>query len=146
MQEYMRAKSVIFRFQKKTDYLFANPDDPRVRMLAQGAKSHVIMPRLSLRFRTLVDDRLGAHYRTSVALAIAVAKCRGIPEKNIRAVLASFSGLEGRQQIMSMIKEVHVVNDTTATIPDAAASFVQFQEGLDLDASRFRHRPSESRE
>lgn len=125
MEEYIRAKSIIFRFQKKDDYLFANPDDSRVRVLTRGAKSHVILPRLPLQFRKLVDDRLGAHYRNALALAIAVARHYGVPEEKIISVLGSFTGLEGRQQILGMIAGIHLVCDTTATIPDAAIAALQ---------------------
>lgn len=129
MAEYRAAKSVIFKFQKPTDYLFANPDDREVYTMIRKARptgssgrthSHLVLPRLAPQYKLVVDERLGAHYRSSVGLAIAVARHFRIRPENILAVLKKFHGLEGRQERLPSVRGVHVVNDTTATIPDAA--------------------------
>ncbi|MBI3421191.1 MAG: UDP-N-acetylmuramoyl-L-alanine--D-glutamate ligase [Candidatus Sungbacteria bacterium] len=128
MAEYAAAKSVIFKFQKATDRLFANPDDPKIRAMASMARSRVTFPRLAPVYRTIVDKRLGIHYRSSVALAIAVARHFGANKKNMLAVLKRFRGLEGRQEQLSPVRGVRIVNDTTATIPEAAiAAIVRFR-------------------
>ncbi|MBI3442214.1 MAG: UDP-N-acetylmuramoyl-L-alanine--D-glutamate ligase [Candidatus Sungbacteria bacterium] len=120
MAEYRAAKSVIFKFQKPEDYLFANFDDPQVRAMIRKAHSHVVLPRLAPQYTLVVDEHLGAHYRSSVGLAIAVARHFRVKPDNILAVLKKFRGLEGRQERLPSVQGAHVINDTTATIPDAA--------------------------
>lgn len=120
MAEYAAAKSVIFKFQKATDYLFANPDDQAVLAMTQKARSHIMLPRLAPRYKTIVDQRLGAHYRSSVALAIAVARHFKIKPEGILGVLKRFRGLEGRQEQLPSVRGIRIINDTTATMPEAA--------------------------
>lgn len=120
LQKYIRAKSVIFRYQRKTDHLFVNPHDPLLKKIARGAPAHVHVAELNKAWRPLVDEILGPHYRQSVALAASVAYHVGVKKDAIERVFRTFRGLEGRQQSLASIHGVHVVNDTTATIPDAA--------------------------
>lgn len=128
MAEYRAAKSIIFKFQKPTDYLFANPDDLETRAMAKKAPSHVSMPKLAPAYRVIVDARLGAHYRSSVALAVAVGRHFGVTSENIARALERFHGLEGRQERLSAVRGVHIINDTTATIPEAAiAAILRFR-------------------
>ena len=120
MADYMRAKKYIFTFQGPQDYLIANPDDARVRKLAKTARGEVVFPRLDRKFKAIVDENLGKHYESSVALAISAAKLFKISDKVIKKVLSDFHGLEGRQKQIAVIRGVHFISDTTATIPDAA--------------------------
>ncbi len=124
MAEYRTAKSIIFKFQKPSDYLFANPDDPQVRAMIQKARSHVVFPRLAPQYRPTVDAHLGAHYRSSIGIAVAVARHFGVKHSDIAAVLKRFRGLEGRQEQLASVRGVHAVNDTTATIPEAAVAAI----------------------
>lgn len=128
MAEYARAKSVIFKFQKPGDYLFANPRDSKVRQLARTAPSRVIFPRISAALKKITDKNLGSHYGPSVALAVAVAKHYGVPVSAIDKVLENFHGLEQRQQKIALIRGVTFINDTTATSPEAAmAALTRFR-------------------
>lgn len=128
MAEYAAAKSVIFKFQKPGDHLFVNPDDREVRAMAKKARSHVILSRLAPQYQPIVDKHLGAHYRSSVALAVAVGRHFGVTSENIARALKRFRGLEGRQEQLPSVRGVRFVNDTTATIPDAAiAAILRFR-------------------
>lgn len=120
LREYIKAKSYIFRFQKSRDYFFYNPDDRRVKQLARTAPSHALPVRLPQELRPIVDQRLGEHYRSSVGLAVAVARHLGISKQVIRKALLSFRGLPSRQEEVANIRGVRFINDTTATTPDAA--------------------------
>lgn len=119
MREYIRAKSLIFKFQTLKDYLFINPDDPRLASIARAAPSRVQSPTLDARYHAIVDQNLGSHYRSSVALAIAVAVHLGAPKNKITQVLSLFSGLPGRQQVIRRHLGINFVNDTTSTVPEA---------------------------
>ena len=73
----------------------------------------------------IVDNNLGSHYRSSVALAIGVANHVGVPRAIIESTLTNFHGLPGRQELIATIRGVSYINDTTATIPDAAIAAIQ---------------------
>ena len=120
MDEYINAKSAISRFQKKEDYLFLNPDDPILRKIGQKSPGKVIFPKIPKKFQEIVDKKFGAHFRSSIGLAIAIAKHYDVSDSAIKKELEIFKSLEGRQEIVAKIKGVTFINDTTATIPDAA--------------------------
>jgi len=117
--DYLKAKSNIFKFQQPNDYLFINPEDDKLKKITRGAPGRIIAARLPRRLRKLVDEKLGQHYRPAVALATAVAEHLGISMASIRRELKAFRGLEGRQEEIAKIRGVHFINDTTATIPEA---------------------------
>lgn len=128
LHEYIKAKSFIFRFQKQNDFLFINPRDRLLKKNAREALSHVISARLPSDFYKLVDEKLGAHYRSSVALVYEVVRHFGIKRSKILSELKTFKGLEGRQEYLGKIHGINFVNDTTATIPDATiAALIRFR-------------------
>lgn len=128
MSEYIKAKSIIFSHQTRDDVLIANGSDLVVKKMVKSAKSHVIFPRLASEFKTMVDANLGTHYRSSTALAIAAALHFDVPKTTITSVLKKFQGLPGRQETIAHIQGVTFINDTTATIPDAAiAALTRFR-------------------
>ncbi|OGZ97879.1 MAG: UDP-N-acetylmuramoylalanine--D-glutamate ligase [Candidatus Sungbacteria bacterium RIFCSPHIGHO2_01_FULL_54_26] len=125
MREYREAKSVIFRYQRKDDVLFIPAGDKDLRALARSAPGRVreaVLPRVLI---PIVDQNLGEHYRSSVALAYAVAQYFKVSDRAITQVIREFTGLESRQEIISSTGGVHFVNDTTATIPDAAIAAIR---------------------
>ncbi len=131
MQEYIKAKKVIIQFQNSHDYVFANPEDSVVQKMVQKSKAHVVFPTLPSEFESVVDENLGEHYRSSIALAVAVASHFKVSLGKVRKILKEFNGLEGRQQLVGSIKNIHFVNDTTATIPDATvAAILRFSKKI----------------
>lgn len=129
LANYIKAKENIFRFQRKGDYLFVNPNDSTLKKMVTTARSKVIKPSLKTNLRFIVDKQLGRHYRTAAALAVAVAKHFGIEEKIIKKSMQNFKGLEGRQEVIGKVKGITIVNDTTSTIPEATiAAIIRFRE------------------
>ncbi|MDP3778426.1 MAG: UDP-N-acetylmuramoyl-L-alanine--D-glutamate ligase [bacterium] len=125
MQSYVSAKSVIFKYQDKEDILFANGSDPVVRGIAIRAPGRVEFPKLPAHLKATVDKNLGSHYETSVALAVGVAKHFGVSPDVIRSTLTRFYGLPGRQELVGRIRGISLINDTTATIPDASIAAIK---------------------
>ncbi|QQG45293.1 MAG: UDP-N-acetylmuramoyl-L-alanine--D-glutamate ligase [Candidatus Sungiibacteriota bacterium] len=124
-RDYLQSKSIIFKFQGKKDYLFANTKDKIVRGLAKSAHSHVVFPRLPKHLRLIVDKKLGSQFRESTALAIAVARHFKISPSRIEKILRSFRGLPGRQKHIGRVKGINFINDTTSTIPEAAMAAIK---------------------
>lgn len=122
MRDYLAAKSVLFKFQNLHDYLFANPQDKRVRLLAKDAPGRVVFPKIPPDLRQIAAKNLGEHYISSVALAAVVAKHFGVSHASIKKILQKFSGLPERQEEVANISGVRFINDTTATSPDAAVA------------------------
>lgn len=125
MKSYIAAKKIIFKYQKKNDILFANGSDPIVRKMTARASSHVTFPQLAKKFTLIVDAHLGSHYRSSVALAIAVATHFKVSSTIVTSVLQKFNGLPGRQEHVACIRGVYFINDTTATIPHASIAAIK---------------------
>ena len=125
MRQYIEAKRGIVRYQSEDNIVFANGSDPVVRRMIAGAHSRVRFPKLPPDWRNVVDEKLGNHYRSSVALAVAVAKHFGTSQSILKKTFLKFRGLEGREQQVAVIRGIHFVNDTTATVPDAAIAAIQ---------------------
>ncbi|MBI2053379.1 MAG: UDP-N-acetylmuramoyl-L-alanine--D-glutamate ligase, partial [Candidatus Sungbacteria bacterium] len=120
MREYREAKSAIFRYQHAGDTLFIPVGDDALRRLAAKAPGRVSEVRLPVALQGAVDRNLGAHYRPAAALAAGVARHFGVAPAAIARAITAFKGLESRQHGIGDVRGVHFVDDTTATIPDAA--------------------------
>lgn len=125
MRDYIKAKSIIFLHQTKEDTLFANGADPILRKITAHALSRVVFPQLPKNMIPVIDKNLGTHYRSSVALAIGVGMHFKIPPTLMASVLKKFTGLPGRQEYITNIRGVQVINDTTATIPEASIAAIK---------------------
>lgn len=124
MEEYKEAKQTIFRFQRPDEDLFIPNQDVEVRRLAARSPSRMHITSLPEALKKTVDERLGSHYRPSVALALTVGRHFGVADAAMRKILEAFRGLEGRQEELGAIGGVYAINDTTATIPDAAIAAI----------------------
>ena len=139
MHEYAQAKAAIFRFQQPGNHLFINSEDAGLRRLVRRAPAHMhtvaaATPLGSRQYSPIlenagmsgiVDRNLGAHYRPSVALAIAVARHFGVPDAAIAKTVRIHKGLPARQELIATVRGVRFINDTTATIPDAAIAAIR---------------------
>jgi len=142
MKEYIEAKKPIFKFQKKSDILVLNYDDPTVRNFSKSAKSRVFFYSCvggnpeNRDFSTATKDKekisqikniklKGEHNLSNILAAISVAKLLKIPASNIEEVLSRFKGVSSRQQFIREVKGVKYFNDTTATMPNAAIEAIK---------------------
>lgn len=125
LNEYLKAKSYIFKFQSSKDHLFINAKDPYLKRLIRSTPQKKIFTKLPLRYQQIVDTNLGTHYRFSVALAVTVANFFKVPHSIIQKELKRFYGLEGRQQGIKTINGVRFINDTTSTIPEATIAAIE---------------------
>lgn len=124
-QEYIAAKRIIVRYQTPRDRAFINSRDRNVRTMTRHVHSRVISVKLPMILYAIVDKNLGVHYRPTVALAVALGKHFGVSSRRMIKILKKFRGLPGRQEKIGTVRGVHFVNDTTATIPDAAIAAIE---------------------
>ncbi len=66
----------------------------------------------------------GRHNRINIEMAVHAAAHSGVPEETVKRRLASFPGVPHRLQTVSRTGGIRFVNDTTATIPEAAREAV----------------------
>ncbi|MBU3896045.1 UDP-N-acetylmuramoyl-L-alanine--D-glutamate ligase [Patescibacteria group bacterium] len=147
-EEYIEAKKLIFKFQKPTDFLVLNYDNPQTRNLEKGAKStvyffsanffleregknsgcfikneNVFFGQESEPIFKVMDINLsGAHNTSNLLGAVTIAKILGVHNEKIKRVVSKFKGVANRQQLVSVKRGVRYINDTTATMPDATIS------------------------
>lgn len=146
---YLQTKQVIFKYQKPTDRVLLNYDDELIRSWRDEAPGKVYWysaqgeipgPGICIRHSKVVlhDGRdtielfsekefpfTGIHEKRNVLPAIYLAFTTGIPIADIKNIIKNLTTLEHRLQLVSEINGVAYINDTAATIPDAAMAAVE---------------------
>lgn len=148
---YRSTKGIIFKYQKKSDLVVLNLDNPSTKLLGQRSGRRVVwfskspFPRSehrgafvkdgSIRFGTTRRSQLvvpiseirllGEHNLDNVLGAVALTAEWGIPIATIRKVVRSFRGIADRLEPISTVKGVRYINDTTATAPVATLAALQ---------------------
>ncbi len=146
---------LFFAEDEKTTH-FASQSSGRVHMLAlQGAKSGSEFwleeftpsegelfsgPRGYYKNHDLLEELvprtckiLGLHHRQNLLAAAAAARIFGLSSEKINKVMSEFPGVEHRLETVCVIHGRTFVNDSAATIPDAALAAVQsFGTGIHL--------------
>lgn len=147
MPAYIAAKAAIGRHQRSSDAVVLLADDAVLQQLATQMPGQVCWTsghELSQEPRTgdvwwhedclcvatttgvhivahAADVRLpGLHMRANVAMAVALALKAGMPADLIAPALQRFTGVEHRQEHVAVIGDHTFINDTAATVPDAA--------------------------
>lgn len=119
LEDYIKDKKVIFKFQQKQDFLVLNEENEVVKNFAKEAKTEV---RLFNKKDVPAEWQLklkGEHNRENVAAVLKVAEIYKVPEEWIRAVVTVFQGLPFRLEKVAQVGGVSFINDTTSTMPVA---------------------------
>jgi UDP-N-acetylmuramoylalanine--D-glutamate ligase len=142
-EDYIKAKKIIFKYQKKNDFCILNFDSKACRLMKKGVNSKIYwfsknyQPGLKGCF--LVKDNiifkngfqklyickkndiklLGSHNLENVLASVCLACLYKIDPNLIKKAITSFSGLEDRLEFIRKFNQVRFYNDTTATIPEA---------------------------
>lgn len=125
MKIYIADKKVIFKYQKKDDFLILNHDLPIVSKLAKEAKSQVIWfgkKDFPLDWQLKIK---GEHNKANAAAAIKVAEILKVNKKIVKKVFENFIGLPHRLETIANIDGVEYVNDTTSTTPAASIAALE---------------------
>jgi len=137
MEKYIADKKYIFSNQKPDDCLILNYDNDASRGLARDAKSKVIFFGGEEKdICDLNDIRLrGKHNVGNVRAAAAAALAFGAAPEHICEAVKNFKGVPHRLELVRELDKVKYVNDTAATMPDAAIAGVNsFSENIILIA------------
>ncbi len=121
MDEYAEAKAQIFRHQKPEDVVFF-PEGKAFDVYAKEAPCTVVRVRQTGKIALGIP---GEHNQRNARFAAAVALHLGIKGAVISKVLKGYAGLEFRQQVIAVKNGVTIVNDSTATTPDATIAAIR---------------------
>lgn len=159
MAEYIKAKSLIFQYQKQDDYIILNRDNVITKKLDKEAISQRFW--FSLRYfpeengsfikngwlvfrmngqetkvMAVKDVKIpGQHNLNHVLAAVIVAMISKIKPQTIRKTFQHFKGVPGRLELIREYKTRRFYNDTTATTPEATiAALDSFKQKVVLIA------------
>jgi len=161
MEKYVADKKYIFSSQKKEDLAVLNFDDEAVRALVDGTKSKKIFFTANAKidsgddfvgvkegkifFRDYNDEKTicdlneiklrGGHNLYNVLAAAAAAAACKIEQERICEAIKNLKGVPHRLELVRELGGVKFVNDTAATMPEAAiAGINSFSEPIVLIA------------
>ncbi|MCX6740422.1 MAG: UDP-N-acetylmuramoyl-L-alanine--D-glutamate ligase [Candidatus Parcubacteria bacterium] len=144
MADYTAAKSLIWKYQTRDNFIVLNKDNNYTRQMGSKAKSQVFWfslnklkiqengayisdgwiyyQRNGKREKVINVGELklkGEHNLLNIMGAVVLTRVFGVPFLIIKKVVAGFNGIEGRMQLVRAYKGIKYINDTTATTPDA---------------------------
>jgi len=153
VKDYWEAKARIFVNQKGSDWAVLNADNAGVRWLAQFVKgrilwcgrevyrscpycTHWVSDDGDILWAALGGERFpvarlslfplrGEHNLQNLRVAVGVALLAGARPDTIAEVSAQFKGVPHRLELVGEIDGVRFVNDSAATMPDAAAAGIR---------------------
>ncbi|MFC1644607.1 UDP-N-acetylmuramoyl-L-alanine--D-glutamate ligase [Patescibacteria group bacterium] len=148
MEEYIKDKSNIFKFQTPKNWLIANFDDETVVDLSKEASSQVIgfsnkpiregvsvfVDGDDMYLNNGIDNKkivatkdlkiVGKHNISNVMAAVGAVYAYGVDLDSIKKKITSLKGVEHRLELVKEVNGVKYYNDTAATIPQAAISAI----------------------
>ncbi len=121
IENYVADKRQIVAHQRPDDLAVLNGGDPATAALAAATAARVV------RFNTGSERpfalRLsGAHNQVNAQAAFAAAATAGVTWDAAQAAVADFAGLPHRLEVVADVAGVRWVNDSIATIPEAAVA------------------------
>ncbi|MEK7617156.1 MAG: UDP-N-acetylmuramoyl-L-alanine--D-glutamate ligase [Patescibacteria group bacterium] len=121
MDEYIAAKKIIGKYQGKSDFLFIRNDDPVVDKpdFLNGLNGKIIRFQVNDLSKNFKPKLKGQHNLENAAATLAIGKFFGVNEKSILNSIATFKGIPFRMELLKIWKGIKIINDTTATAPDA---------------------------
>lgn len=150
IENYTKAKEMIFKNQKAGDHLVLNFDDLLVRAMAKKARSqvhffsqHPLMSgvfwqdhQIQLR-RGRVETMLldpadfklqGMHNMKNIMAAASVATLLKVPREKIQKSVSSFKTLEHRIEPLGQVRGVRFVNDSKSTTVESTRAAILASE------------------
>ncbi len=120
MDLYFTDKAGIYRHQTKGNVLVAGPSASKlIKKDFKHVHGHFISVQATDVPKTWKRYLLGTHNSENSACAAAATRALGVSESVIKKGISSFKPVEGRLQLLRMVRGVSVVNDNNGTTPDA---------------------------
>lgn len=129
MADYIADKKIIFKYQKRDDFLILNKENEIVESLAAEAPSKIFWFKKADWPQSWPLKIPGAHNRENAAAAMTVGRLLKIDDKVIKEAVGNFPGVPHRLEVIRKINGVTFVNDTTATMPEAAIAALRAYAG-----------------
>lgn len=134
MDEYIKAKKIIGKYQTKEDYLFLRKDaliatKPDFLKDLKGKIIYFSKDDLPKNFK---PHLMGEHNLENMAAALAVGSTFGLDKKTILDVISKFKGIPFRMELIKKWHGIKIYNDTTATSPEAGIQAIQTFPGCIL--------------
>jgi UDP-N-acetylmuramoylalanine--D-glutamate ligase len=118
-ENYLRAKANILCYQKPTDYAVMPEDNRPALTMADLSPGRLVM--FGLKGRRRFELALpGEHNQLNAQGAFAAAQVMGVTWDDAQRAVRDFPGLPHRLQLVYERDGVRYVNDSIATIPEAA--------------------------
>lgn len=123
LENYLDAKLNILRFQSPHDWAVIGPDGAHNGLFVTSAPGRVVhfpteAPSFVLRLR-------GEHNQLNAQAAFAAARIFGVTFEQAQRAISDFGGLPHRLEVVHESHGVTWVNDSIATIPQAAVAALQ---------------------
>lgn len=121
MEEYVKAKRVIAKYQTPQDFLFLKKDD-------EYLSNKEFLNDLSAKLTFFSTEQLpedfeptlpGEHNKLNMAAALGVARALKIPDEETLETMENFTGVDFRLQLVKKINGIKIYNDSAATMPTA---------------------------
>lgn len=148
MENYIQAKSRIFKNQQEEDFCILNYDDEIVRDLDKSCNANVVYFSITEKLEKGIyldeDDNIvididekivfinkdelslpGNHNLENCMAAIGISYVSNISLDSIKKVVTTFNAVEHRQEFVRELNSVMYVNDSKGTNPDSTIKAVQ---------------------
>ena len=127
-EEYKEAKRNIFKYQKDTDCYILNTEMKDIILGNYVLKQNVI----SVENEDIVIETklIGKHNRYNINVAKKIAKLYEVEDRDVIEALQNFKGLPHRLEYVGIYKGIHFIDDSIATIPEAAISAMESIENI----------------
>src|SRR3954469_10236656 len=124
VQAYVDAKRNLIRYQRPDDYAVLNEEDEVGRSFSHGAPGKVVL--FGLKDRKPFEIKLpGQHNQLNAQGAFAAAQILGVTWDEAQAAIRDQDPLPHRLQLVHEHAGVRWVNDSIATVPDAAIAALE---------------------
>ena len=133
MNEYIKAKNLIFKYQKEKDYAILNKDNKLSQKLKSKIRSQLLFftkNNLPPQIQKLIKIP-GKHNLENTAAATRIGQLLDIPLSTIESAIRNFGGSAHRLEFVSKINKIKFYNDSAATNPIAAKAAINcFNQSL----------------
>jgi len=118
MEDYAAAKANIFKYQKKEDILVLNRNNKWTKFFISLKPKSKIVYFPGGEFRSF-KEKWGEHNYLNLSAALCAVRPFGLDRKDLKKAIATLPVVKFRQELVKNRKNLKVINDATATSPDA---------------------------